>query len=134
MRKVKDIKVNGCPITLNELTVEEIINLLGQLSGSLFGVMFDGRLPLVFVTEASGLSEDDLKKWHPADVEKLISEVETVNPHCARLCQTMVKLKTGPIQTTSVVPAASLSSQESVKSRGSWDFHSLWSWLRHGGK
>ena len=134
MRKIKDTEINGRQITVNELTVEEVSNLLDNLGGSLIGMMFDGRMPMVIVTHAAGLKEDELKSWCPSDIDKLITEVETVNPHCARLCKFMVKSKVGPTPKSSDAAVDNYLSTGSVKNRGRWGYHSLWNWLRHGRK
>ena len=93
MRKVKEVDINGRNLTLNELTVEEVFNLFDGLGGSLLGMMFDGRLPMAVVAKSSGVTETELEKWHPADIDTLITEVETVNPHCARFGKILAKTK-----------------------------------------
>ena len=95
MRIIKEIEINGRQIVINELTVEEVTTLLDSLGGSLLGMMFDGRLPVPVVVKATGVTEAELKGWYPSDVEKLLSEVEAVNPHSAQLCANMVKFKAG---------------------------------------
>ena len=49
MRIVKTITIDGREITLNELTVEEVSNLLDAIETGLIDIMFDGRLPLTVV-------------------------------------------------------------------------------------
>ena len=93
MRKVKEVDINGRNLTLNELTVEEVFNLFDGLGGSLLGMMFDGRLPMAVVAKSSEITETELEKWHPADIDTLITEVETVNPHCARFSKNLAKAK-----------------------------------------
>lgn len=92
MKRVKNIEIDKRQITISELTVEEVVNLLDDLGGSLTAVMFDGRIPLSVVAKSSGLEVKEFNKWLPSDLDILISEVETVNPHSARLCKKLVEL------------------------------------------
>ena len=92
MRIVKTVTINGREVTLNELTVEEVANLLDSLDSGLIDVMFDGRLPLTVVCKSCGIKKKALEKWFPADLDELIKEVEAVNPHSARLCQTLINV------------------------------------------
>ncbi len=89
MRKVKEIEINGRRLTLSELTVGEIYERLERLEGSLLNLMFDGRLPFGLVCASAGIEEKELDDWPASEVEKLLLEVEQVNPHCARLCRNL---------------------------------------------
>ena len=92
MRIVKTVTIDGREIELKELTVDEVLKLLNGLESGLMDVMFDGRIPLEVVSMSSGIKKKTFEKWFPADLDKLISEVETVNPHSARLCQKLTEI------------------------------------------
>ncbi|MCK5682198.1 hypothetical protein KAI46_15460 [bacterium] len=91
MRKIKEIEINGRQITINELTVEEVLNLIEKTDTSLIDLMFEGQMPLEMVCVASGIEKEELKSWYPADIAKVTSEAETVNPHSARMCKKLVE-------------------------------------------
>ncbi len=92
MRIVKEVTINGQEITVNELTVAEVVKLIESLESGLVDLMFDERLPLGVVCASSGIKKKALDKWHPSDLEKLVDEVEAANPHSARLCKKLASL------------------------------------------
>ena len=92
MRIAKDVTINGREITVNELTVAEVVKIIESIESGLIDLMFDGRLPLSIVSASSGIKKKEFDKWFPSDLDKLINEVEAVNPHSARLCKTLVSL------------------------------------------
>ncbi len=132
MRKIKDTEINGRRITVNELTVEEVVNQLEAATGGLLGMMFDGRLPMTVVAASSGIAEKEFIKWHPADIDKLITEVETVNPHCARLCKTLAEIRAARLAKVTEAPVSHLSSTTSVSAPGGSGFPFFWRFLKRG--
>lgn len=134
MRKIKDIEIAGRRITVSELTVEEVINQLDSLVGSLVAIMFDGRLPIEIVAQSSGLDKTEFDKWFPTDIDKLITEVETVNPHCARLCQTMARIRAEKAAKVSGAPVSNSPSTASVRAPGGSGFPFFWRFGKHGRK
>jgi len=134
MRKIKEIEINGRSITVSELTVEEVVNQLDNAQSGLIGMMFDGRLPMTVVAASCGIVEDEFYTWHPGDIDKLLTEVETVNPHCARLCKTLAEIRAAQLAKASEALVSGLSSTASIPTPGGSGIRSFWRFLKHGRK
>jgi len=93
MKKTKSIEINGRQLTIAELTVGQVIDAMEQLDPAdpHLELMFDDRFPVSLLPEiANGLSLDNLKDWTPSEIEKLIEEVEKLNPFLSRMYQRLV--------------------------------------------
>jgi len=93
MQRTKSIEINGRQLTIIELTVGQVIDAMEHLDPAdpHLELMFDDRFPVSLLPEIAGeLSLDDLKKWTPTEIEKLIEEVEKLNPFLSRMYKRLV--------------------------------------------
>lgn len=93
MQRTKSIEINGRKLTITEMTVGQVAAAMDNLSPAdpHLELMFDDRFPVSLLPEvSSGLSLDDLKEWTPYEIEKLIEEVEKLNPFLSRMYQRLV--------------------------------------------
>ena len=103
MQRTKSIEINGRRLTIAELTVGQIIDAMENLDPAdpHLELMFDDRFPVSLLPEVvSELKLDDLNSWMPSEIEKLIGEVEKLNPFLSRMYRRLVgMLKLMPAST-----------------------------------
>ena len=93
MKKTKSIEINGRQMTIAELTVGQVIDAMDHLDPAdpHLELMFDDRFPVSLLPEiVSDLKLGDLNVWTPSEIEKLIEEVEKLNPFLSRMYQRLV--------------------------------------------
>ena len=93
MKKTKSIEINGRQMTIAELTVGQVIDAMDHLDPAdpHLELMFDDRFPVSLLPEiVSDLKLYDLNVWTPFEIEKLIEEVEKLNPFLSRMYQRLV--------------------------------------------
>ena len=97
MQRTKSIEINGRRLTIAELTVGQVIDAMEHLDPAdpHLELMFDERFPVSLLPEiVSELKLDDLNSWTPSEIEKLIGEVEKLNPFLSRMYQRLVGMLT----------------------------------------
>ena len=92
MRQTKEIKFNGEQITIKELTVEELANILDTASETAdnLDLLFDGGLPSEAVVKSSGVERKILHTLPPSEVHALWQAVEAVNPFFLKAVQLLL--------------------------------------------
>ncbi len=98
MRKQKQIEIDGKKIVINELTVEQITDLLDSeaTNVSTLDMIFDDETlpPVSAVTKATEIPRKELETWAPSDLEGLFKEVAGLNPFFVALLARLKKLLT----------------------------------------
>ncbi|MGE4545839.1 MAG: hypothetical protein AB7D06_17240 [Pedobacter sp.] len=82
MRKSKDITVAERKITAEELTVEQVTNIMDGLQTATtdaFDLLFPDRLPSVAVCQSTGLTVVELKGMAPSELDAIWKATEEVN-------------------------------------------------------
>lgn len=92
MRKKKKTTFDGQDITITELSVEEITNIMEKTTKRREGVvdlMFPARMPIEGVALTTGLKTEELMQAAPSELDALFGEVEEVNPFFVKMCQAL---------------------------------------------
>lgn len=89
MRKTKNITWRDKDITVKELTMQELIDILDEPPASdelsiVTGLGIESDLPLEAVIDSAGVTKDELCACTPSQVEALWQAVEEVNPFFLR--------------------------------------------------
>ena len=99
MGKIRNFKIEETEYIARELTVKQIRETLDELESGeyetdMIDLLFPDRVPSTVVSKSLGMSPEELaaKDFPPAVVEKIISEVEEVNPFFAGLIQRLAKI------------------------------------------
>lgn len=95
MRKEKTITVGDNEITVRELTVDQVTNVMDGLEGaktSVFDLLLPDRLPAVAVCAATDLTLPKLKKMVPSDLVQIWDAVEEVNPFFVGMVERLASL------------------------------------------
>lgn len=86
MQKTETIKIDNREITVKEITAlesQDYIENLYKDEGSFIDELFPDRLPSALVRLCTGLTDEELMKMYPSEIELIINTVESVNPTTA---------------------------------------------------
>ncbi len=97
MRKTKSIKFNGEELTVRELTVsqvKQVVEALEDFHPSFIDVVMDRAVPAMAVCKSAGLELDNLENSDIAlsELENLYDEVLSVNPILAAMMERLRQL------------------------------------------
>ncbi len=94
MRKTKQIKFADEQITVKELTVQELADVLDTVASTAdqLDLLFDGGLPSQAVVVSSGIERERLHAAPPSELQQLWQAVEEVNPFFLKAVQQMLGL------------------------------------------
>jgi hypothetical protein len=116
MRKSKIITVDDRKITVRELIVEEVTNIMdaqGEQKISAFDLLLPDRLPADAVCLATGLTTEQMSKMSPSELDEIWQAAEEVNPFFVRMVGRLATLGAAALAAgdlsamTSKPPAAS---------------------------
>lgn len=98
MRQTKNIKFDDDQITVKELTVEELADILDTVAKTAdnLDLLFDGGLPSEAVVVSSGISRTQLHTMPPSQIYELWQAVEDVNPFFLKAVQLLLGTKQTP--------------------------------------
>lgn len=85
MRKTKNITWRDKDITVQELTMQELIDILDEPESAdelsiVTGLGIESDIPLAGVLDSAGVTKEELRVCTPSQVEALWAAVEEVNP------------------------------------------------------
>lgn len=90
MRKIKSIKIDDREVTIKELNVREVREVMegcGLKADAtlVIDLMFQDRLPVAAVLKATDLSADSLDDMTQSELDTIYTAVEELNPFFVRL-------------------------------------------------
>ncbi len=110
MQRNKKIPVGDKEITVTELSVTQIRNLLDQMEQPEFSVidlLFPDSVPSAAVVESTGISLDQLEAYPPSELKFIIEGVESLNPFFVNMITRLAKAGQEMIsENRSIKPAA----------------------------
>jgi len=99
MGKIKTFKIDNEEYIARELTVSQVKQILdeeesGKGEIDFIDLIFPDRVPVAMVLASTGLTRTalDEKDFPPSVLEKILDEVEAVNPTSAGLFQRLAKI------------------------------------------
>lgn len=94
MQRNKKIPVGDKEITVTELSVSQIRNLLDQMEQAdicIIDLLFPNSIPAAAVAESTGIDIKKLDEYHPSDLKVIIEGVENMNPFFANMIARIAK-------------------------------------------
>jgi hypothetical protein len=92
----KPYTFNGNQITIQELTVSQVRQIMTDLenepAGQLIDDLLDTKIPVAAISRSTGLSIEELEKHQPSVIDELAKEVEQANPFFVGMIQRRLKL------------------------------------------
>lgn len=90
MQRTKAIIIDNKEIICSELLtgeVQEIMDGLETIKTGIIDMLFPDRIPSCAIKKSTGMSDENLNKYSPSELEIIINAVEEVNPTFASLLQ-----------------------------------------------
>lgn len=94
MQRSKKIPVGDKEITVKELSVTQISNLMDQMEQteiSIIDLLFPDGVPAVAVAESTGIGIKQLETYPPSELKLIIEGVENLNPFFANMITRLAK-------------------------------------------
>lgn len=98
MQKIKRIKIDERELTVKELTVGQIRNIIEDLENPenvhIIDMLFGDEIPALAVSESTEISMKDLEKGKitPSEMEIIIKGVKEVNPFFVKMIERLAKI------------------------------------------
>ena len=110
MRKTKEIEIGDQKIICNELTAEEIQDVMDGIENvqtDIIDMLFpESIIPSSAISKSLSKTGDEIKKYAPSELESIIEAVEEVNPTFASLIQGLAQVGRNYLETKSETHAA----------------------------
>ncbi len=109
MLRTKKIPVGDKEITVTELSVTQIRNLLDQMEQtqvSIIDLLFPDGVPAVAVAESTGIDLKQLEEYPPSELKIIIEGVENLNPFFANMIARLAKAGEQMISESASTPPA----------------------------
>jgi len=105
MKKTKEITVDEKKITITEMTVKEISDVLEEVATdgqkvmegskpiSTIDLLFGAECSGIMISRCSGIPVEELNDYSPSDVRTIIDEVKSLNPFFFEMVAKLVKVQ-----------------------------------------
>lgn len=94
MQRSKNIPVGDKEVTVTELSVAQIRDLLDQIEEYKVGtidLLFPDGVPAVAVAKSTGIDLERLEDYPPSELKTIIDGVENINPFFANMLTRLAK-------------------------------------------